>query len=288
MRRRHRPKQEPDNPDRWMVSYADFITLLFAFFVLMYAVSSDSEGKFEVLTSTLSKTFSTADQSASPSVGHVVASKPEKEVKDPSLSKLQDLARNKVMKQISEEVTSTLKPLIDQGVVDVTRNSLWVEINIKSNILFKSGDAILQVQARPTLAELAAVLRRFPNEIQVEGHTDNIPISNNVFPSNWELSAARAANVVNLLMTEGVAPERLSAIGYGEHRPLVVNDSDASRGKNRRVAVFILADDSARRIIDTTKAEAALNRYTPGQGGSPVASPTSQSMPVQPTILSPR
>lgn len=288
MRRRHRPKQESDNPDRWMVSYADFITLLFAFFVLMYAVSSDSEGKFEVLTSTLSKTFSTADQSASPSEGHVVASKPEEEVKDPSLSKLQDLARNKVMKQISEEVTSTLKPLIDQGVVDVTRNSLWVEINIKSNILFKSGDAILQVQARPTLAELAAVLRRFPNEIQVEGHTDNIPISNNVFPSNWELSAARAANVVNLLMTEGVAPERLSAIGYGEHRPLVVNDSDASRGKNRRVAVFILADDSARRIIDTTKAEAALNRYTPGQGGSPVASPTSQSMPVQPTILSPR
>lgn len=275
MRRRHRPKQDSDNPDRWMVSYADFITLLFAFFVVMYAVSSINEGKYQVLTSTLSKTFSKADQSASPTDGSVVSAEQEQEVKDPSLSKLQTLARNKVMEQISEDVTSALRPLIDQGVVDVTRNSLWVEINIKSNILFRSGDAILQVQARPALAELAAVLRRFPNEIQVEGHTDNIPISNAVYPSNWELSAARAANVVNLFMIEGVSPERMSAIGYGEYRPVVDNESDISRSKNRRVAVFILADDSARRVIDTTKAEAALQQVISTQEATP--SPASNS-----------
>lgn len=256
MQRKIRRHQEQDNPDRWMISYADFMTLLFAFFVVMYAISSINEGKYRILTSSLTTAFNRPGSTVSAMKTEHQLSEPREPVRDAPLEKLQELARNKVMSQISREVNTALKPLIDKGVVDVTRNALWVEINIKSNILFSSGEAILQQEAVPALARLAEVLKQFPNDIQVEGYTDNVPIRNSIYPSNWELSAARAANVVHLFMNQGVAPERMSAIGFGEYRPIAANDSEQGRTKNRRVSVFILADGSARRVIDTSKSEA--------------------------------
>lgn len=269
-RRARRPPQESDDQDRWLVSYADFITLLFAFFVVMYAISSVNEGKYRVLADSLTSAFKTTPRSMEPvQVGqHASVSSAQTATQavirttqtgDASLLRLQELARNKAMSQISKQVNEALKPLIDTGVVKVKQDSLWVEIDIKSNILFGSGDAIIQQQAVPALSRLAKVLEQFPNDIQVEGYTDNVPISTGVFPSNWELSAARAANVVHLFMNHGVTPGRMAAVGFGEYRPIADNRTESGRNINRRVAIIVLADSSARRVLDSVSSAKSKN-----------------------------
>ena len=123
-------------------------------------------------------------------------------------------------------------------------------MEINTAILYSSGSAALEREAYLPLQKLAGVLKELPNHIDVEGYTDNQPISTTVYPSNWELSAARAASVVQLFIQNGVAPERLSVIGYGEFRPKVANDTFAGRRQNRRVRVVILADKQARRMLE--------------------------------------
>ena len=154
------------------------------------------------------------------------------------------------MKQIAETVSKSVQPLIDKGLIKVTQHKLWVEIEMNTSILFSSADSELEEEAFPALRALAAALKTLPNSIDVEGHTDNIPINNEQFPSNWELSAARAASVVHLFTRYGVSPNRLSSIGYAEYRPIADNATSEGRLRNRRVKVVILADKNARRIVE--------------------------------------
>lgn len=273
-RRSHRlHHDEDDSHDRWLVSYADFVTLLFAFFVVMYAISTINEGKYRVLTDSIVDAFHgppraidpiTLDQPTYMLPMHDMSILPKTEETGPGVSysqndrketpapleKLQELASRNVMAQVVSEVEGSLNTLINDGDVTVTNNELWVEIDIKSKVLFDSGNAVLQTKAEGVLKELAGVLNKFPHSIQVEGFTDNVPISNSVFPSNWELSAARAANVVHLFSKSGIDPERMAAIGFGEYRPIAGNETPEGRAKNRRVAIVILADKSARHVID--------------------------------------
>lgn len=157
------------------------------------------------------------------------------------------------MAQVVTEVQGAMQDLIAAGDIKISSDELWVEIDIKSQILFDSGSALLQPTAMPVLEKLSGVLNKFNHSIQVEGFTDNVPIANAVYPSNWELSAARAANVVHLFMNNGVNPSRMAAIGFGEHRPIADNATLDGRMQNRRVAIVVLADDSARRILDLNK-----------------------------------
>lgn len=246
---------ESDNTERWMVSYADFVTLLFAFFVVMYAISSINEGKYRVLADTMTDAFKVAPKSPEPiQIG--------KESKTVSASSRSDIIQpvkvlpkpertyEREMKQIAETVSKSVQPLIDKGLINVTQHKLWVEIEMNSKILFSSADSELEDEALPALRALANVLKPLPNSIDVEGHTDNIPINNEIFPSNWELSSARAASVVNLFTRYGVKPERLSSIGYAEFRPAASNATADGRLRNRRVKVVILADKNARRIVE--------------------------------------
>jgi chemotaxis protein MotB len=143
---------------------------------------------------------------------------------------------------IADRLTATLAPLIDRGMITVRRTELWIEVEINSDILFTTGSATLDVRARDTLSSLAQVLHDAPNGVRVEGHTDNIPIATTMFPSNWELSAARAASVVHLFADQGVQPARLAMVGYGQFRPREDNASAEGRNRNRRVMVIILAD----------------------------------------------
>ncbi len=256
MRKRKPIPLESDNTDRWMVSYADFVTLLFAFFVVMYAMSSVNEGKYRVLTDTMTEAFKVAPKSPDPiQIGKenkvVSSSKPSIEVIKPIkiLSKSQRTYERE-MKQIAETVSKSVQPLIEQGLIKVTQNKLWVEIEMNSKILFSSADSELEEEAFPALRALAGVLKKLPNSIDVEGHTDNLPINNELFPSNWELSAARAASVVHLFTRYGVNPRRLSSIGYAEFRPVASNSTAEGRVRNRRVKVVILADKNARRIVE--------------------------------------
>ncbi len=250
-----RKRAEPhENHERWLVSYADFITLLFAFFVVMYSISSVNEGKYRVLSDTLVAAFKTPPKSPKPiNVGETAQpSGAVGRAPDPAHIQLPPRPAEPPeaqMARIATRVTRALAPLIAQDRVKVTRNKLWVKIEMDNSLLFDVGSADLQSPAIPALEKLARELAPLPNYIEIEGHTDNVPIRNEIYPSNWELSAARAASVVHLFMDVGVAPERLAAIGFGEFRPLADNDTAAGRRRNRRVAIVILADRNARRMM---------------------------------------
>lgn len=256
MARKKSITHEADNTDRWMVSYADFVTLLFAFFVVMYAISSVNEGKYRVLSDTMTEAFKVAPKSPEPiQIGKenkVVSSSkaPDKIIKPIKILPKSERTYEREMKQIAETVSKSVQPLIDKGLIKVTQHKLWVEIEMNTKILFSSASSELEDEAFPALKALAGALKTLPNSIDVEGHTDNLPINTELFPSNWELSASRAASVVNLFTRYGVNPRRMSSIGYAEYRPVSSNATAEGRLRNRRVKVVILADKNARRIVE--------------------------------------
>jgi chemotaxis protein MotB len=145
---------------------------------------------------------------------------------------------------VAEQVTRAMSGLVAAGEVNVRRYQNWVAVDISTDILFGSGVARVSDSAIPVLQHLADALKPFPNAIRVEGHTDDRPIKTATFPSNWELSAARAASVVHLFMDRGVAADRLAVMGFGQYRPTTSNANITGRNANRRVAVVILGGDN--------------------------------------------
>ncbi|VAX13766.1 Flagellar motor rotation protein MotB [hydrothermal vent metagenome] len=255
MSRRRRRQEEHENTDRWLVSYADFITLLFAFFVVMYSMSSINEGKYRVLSDTMEEAFKTPPKSPDPiQIGkeRKTLKTVETTVNEISLIGIKPdiISRAQQMERIADDLQKNLAPLVNKKLIKITRDKLWVKVEMNNRILFASGKAHLSERGYPILEELAEVVRNLPNHIDVEGHTDNRPISTPTYPSNWELSAARAASVVHLFTRNGVDPKRLSAIGYGQFRPVADNNTAQGRRRNRRVVVVILADKNARRMME--------------------------------------
>jgi chemotaxis protein MotB len=262
MARRRKKQPEHANHERWIVSYADFITLLFAFFVVMYSVSSVNEGKYRVLSQTLTTAFQETGRSLEPiqvgdqqqQSGEMIGAEQSAliEIDDrigPGTyddSGESDSAMNlpsdegQRMRFLAATIEDMLEPYVEQDLVDVSFTENRVRVNMKDKMLYASGSAHLSNTAVTALRDISRVLATVPNAIQVEGNTDNRPIHTEEFPSNWELSAARAASVVHLLTRMGVDPSRLSAIGYGEHRPSASNDTEAGRAKNRRVTLVIM------------------------------------------------
>jgi len=255
---RKRRHEEHENLERWLISYADFITLLFAFFVVMYAISSVNEGKYRVLSDTLISAFNENPKVLQPiQVGDdgvkadpTVLRQDSASMGPPSVIDLpKSGSPDAALQAIADDFEKTLQPLIDKDLIDITRDKNWVEIEINTSLLFASGSADLEDEARPVLRRLADTLKKYPNAIQVEGFTDNLPINTYLYPSNWELSAARAASVVHLFMNEGVEPDRMAAIGYGEYRPIADNATPEGRRKNRRVVLVIMKNAMERRTL---------------------------------------
>lgn len=251
MIRRKPLDDEIENPDRWLVSYADFITLLFAFFVVMYAISSVNQGKYTQLTSSMGNAFSgespTEQNANSLRKGKAGDSKLKGQQK--SLIKPLPLTHlyNEKMRREREAMTkmgidlsNTLTPLISEGKVRVVQNNKGIRIDIHDSLLFSPGSAELADAATGVMGEIAAVIKDNQRMIQVEGHTDNVPIHNATFFSNWELSAVRASSVVRLLSEQGIAENRLSALGFGSVQPISENDTPLGRARNRRVSIMIL------------------------------------------------
>jgi chemotaxis protein MotB len=280
---RKRRHEEHENLERWLISYADFVTLLFAFFVVMYSISSINEGKYRVLSDTLLAAFHTPPKTLQPiQVGTEGISGDPSALKDKDrrgkpnpVQMIRPGPANTPLRQIADEFRQALSPLIDKKLINIHRDDLWVEVEINNSILFPSGSAQLEEAALPVLQKLADILGKYPNHIQVEGFTDNLPISTIAFPSNWELSAARAASVVHVFMRQGVQGERMAAIGYGQYRPVASNATPEGRNKNRRVAVVILADADARRVLDikrNAKSDAAAAQVVQdAESGTPAA-----------------
>lgn len=250
MARKKRP-EEHENHERWLVSYADFITLLFAFFVVMYAISSLNEGKYRVLSDSLVDAFKRAPSSQEPI--RVVREQPRSTKPSVILPPIvvrktdpeQEAKRKKEeekMKGIATDLLKVMEPLMKEGQVRVTQSPLGISIEINASVLFAPGQALLQNPSIEVLTAVAQVAAGVPNAIHIEGHTDNIPISTPAYPSNWELSTARASSVVRLFIENGVSPARLMAIGFADQRPVEPNDSNAGRGRNRRVTIMIEPD----------------------------------------------
>jgi chemotaxis protein MotB len=147
--------------------------------------------------------------------------------------------------RVADELETALRSLVDANLVAVRRHEFWLEVEVKTDILFASGVATLSNTANPALDALAVTLAKYPNPVRVEGHTDNQPINTKYYPSNWELSAARAASVVHRFARGGLSPSRLSVIGFGEYRPAEPNSTAAGRNANRRVVIVILAGEGA-------------------------------------------
>ncbi|MES2106618.1 MAG: flagellar motor protein MotD [Pseudomonadota bacterium] len=234
--------EEPENHDRWLVSYADFITLLFAFFVVMYAISSLNEGKYRVLSNALTGAFGKV-MITTPKQPEVAPSPTLKLDPLPIVRKNAEMLRKEreQMTGVARDILAVLEPLVREGKVRVTQTSRGVTIDINASVLFAPGEAKLNEDSNQALKAIASVLKSDKHAIQVEGHTDNMPIKNSIFPSNWELSAVRASTVVRLFSENGVDEERLTAVGQGPKQPVGPNDTPEGRSRNRRVTVTILA-----------------------------------------------
>lgn len=278
-RRRRHQHEEHVNHEAWAIPYGDLVTLLLAFFVVMYAISSVNEGKYRVLSDSLFAAFRGSPRTLQPvqvgekAVGsgadiqmtivqQAMLEGQPRSMLEPSPINVND-SRSSIrrtstydsetqqseaavlqLEAVAQEVEQAMAGLVQQQLIAVRRHRLWVEVEIRTDILFPSGVATLSPDAGNVLRQLAETLKPFPNPIRVEGHTDNRPISTSAFPSNWELSSARAASVVHLFTRTGLAPARLAVIGLGEYRPAQSNTTPEGRNANRRVLLVILSGNA--------------------------------------------
>lgn len=261
MSRRHR-HEEHENHEAWAIPYGDLVTLLLAFFVVMYAISTVNEGKYRALSDSLSAAFkgtprtpdpiAIGDRMVSPKKGETGIVPSGSLVGNPNTAVVQNSPGNAEvplqqhgmsrMDEIVGQIESAMAEQIENSSISVRRNGDGVEIELRTDSLFPSGSAKLAPSSLPIMQKLAETLQTLPYAMRVEGHTDDRPINTALFPSNWELSAARAATVVHLFTEHGVDASRLAVIGLGEFRPEADNSTEAGRSANRRVRVIILSD----------------------------------------------
>jgi chemotaxis protein MotB len=235
-----------------MVSYADFITLLFAFFVVMYAISSINEGKYKVFSVSVNQAFG-ANGKAGEGSG-IRLSEEEmyfKSLVDRRNARLAEKQRkqNERMQNLAKTLNETMDKFVKNGQMNVSQTGRGVELEINASALFNVGEAEIQPEAKKTLAEAAKVLADNDYAIEVEGHTDNVPISTARFPSNWELSSARASSVVRLFIDQGIAAKRLRAVGSADNRPVLPNDTAEGRARNRRVTITVLTPEAEPALV---------------------------------------
>lgn len=237
---RKKYEEEPDNHERWLVSYADFITLMFAFFVVMYALSSLNIGKYRILSNSISIAFGKPPPVVNDELQAMIPIRPGQAVGKQRPSEA--LRREKeYMTGMARSLMDALAPLVREGKVRVIQNARGVSVEINASVLFAPGEAKLAAESSEALKVIATLLKDDPHLIQVEGHTDNVPIRNSVFPSNWELSSVRASSVVRLFIENGIEEKRMTAVGHGPNQPVGQNTTPDGRARNRRVAITILS-----------------------------------------------
>ena len=267
MSRKREHEEEKENGERWLLTYSDLITLLMIFFVVLYSMSKVDAQKFQAVAESLNKalgggTPSKIELSSSPAgpslfqtgTPSAKTTAPGKG-KDPNNSIYTDPTASGENKNVgqgdadAEKMSiDSIKAKLDKFAVDNGFQATLVTsveerglvVSIQETLLFESGSAVITAQARSILEKVSTVLATAPNQIKVEGHTDNLPIKTSQFPSNWELSVIRSTNVVQILQRDGITPDHLSAAGYGEYRPIASNSTDTGRSKNRRIDLIIL------------------------------------------------
>ncbi|WP_293395742.1 flagellar motor protein MotD [Nevskia sp.] len=273
---RKRGHEEHANHEAWAIPYGDLVTLLLALFVVLYSMSSVNEGKYRVLSDSLNEAFGGKPRAAQPiQIGDQpprgdkpALIRPLPKMTTPPLKVLSTGKPAGELQLMADQVHKAMADLIDKNLIRVRRTELALEIEIGTDILFPSGVADISTAARPVLARLAAILEPFPNSIRVEGHTDDLPIATVAYPSNWQLSSARAASVVALFMGQGIAPVRMSVAGFGEYRPLAANDTADGRNRNRRVLI----------VIPRTEPPTITAAFDDGDASDPSTTPLAQQL----------
>ncbi len=255
---RRRKKQEPENEggmERWLITYADLITLLMIFFILMYTMSQVDARKYAAVANSLSVVLTgqalSVLETQGPSLVEGISGQQVPE--GPGAVPAQQGELDEVKRMIAEFIKTKdmeANQQEGQGNAAITKLSEHIivyeqerglVISFKDTLLFASASDQLTPRAQQIIQEVGKALVGLPNYIRVEGHTDDVPINTSRFPSNWELSVLRASNVVHVLNEDvGMPADRLSIIGYGEYRPLVANEDAVSRSMNRRVDIVIL------------------------------------------------
>ncbi len=212
-------------PDRhrWLISYADYMTLLCAFFIMLYSVELLDENKYQAVKEALDGMFSTKALEILP---------------QPATSTTV-LENNNGMMPLYQTITQQLQVFIDSNELIIEQEGEWVKIRIKADTLFPAGGWEISDEMMDVIEKLAITIRPIPNEINIAGHTDDVPISNATIVSNWDLSALRAVAVVRAFELFGIAPQRMAAMGFSYHQPIFPNNSDEHRLANRRVEILI-------------------------------------------------
>jgi len=242
------------NHERWLISYADFITLLFAFFVVMFASSRLDRKKIAIVAASFDSYLRG---------GNTASRGPRRALPEPVQKDLQEKAAGYASEQKNpaaaakaltmaelrpskEKLEVELFQEVSAGKLELSLQPRGLVLSLKESAFFAPGQDAVSPQARPILSKVSEALRQIPGQIRLEGHTDNTPIRSARFPSNWQLSTARSVSVLKLLTGEFQLPlERFAVAGYGEHNPLESNDSNRGRAKNRRVDLVILTQAAA-------------------------------------------
>lgn len=251
---------EHSNDERWLLTYADMMTLLVAFFIMMYAMSIMNQAKFQQLAISVRSGFGGSITSGAPTIiqqGGGITGAPSivsnsretsPQIPAPQDSLITAMQRNIQVRQDTDRLDHAQKVMQDyiqrhqlQNVMQVKRDERGLIVTVMTDkMLFAAGDADLRPAEMGLLDKVAQVIRTVPNHVRVEGHTDNLPIHTVRFPSNWELSAVRATTVLRYFESRQIPANRLEAAGYADQHPVVPNDTDLHRGMNRRVEVVIL------------------------------------------------
>ena len=254
----HRIKsKQSQHLDRWLVSYADYMTLMFALFVVLYAMAVVKEDNFDVLSESLGEIFHLKGEEGTGTTGtgelkHQVSQQqsqqgndllpekgPEQLENNLTITQQTNKKLGKPLAALRQDLETALKQLVDAGIAKLDVNDDWLTIELSSGLLFGSGSATANLSAEVVVEEVAKVLAEVNNYIQVRGYTDDLAINNELFSSNWELSAARAAVVTGLLNRYGVAQERLAIEANGANQPVASNETAEGRARNRRVVVAL-------------------------------------------------
>ena len=238
-----------DYINRWVISYADFVTMLLALFMVMFATSHMGATKIKDVNKSIQKVFT--NQSVIQNTKEINTDENVKNVE-------QDVKKEGILEDTGDSILEGKNGILDSEAVmeqikkdinvdtsvKVLKSDRGVVIRLNDTMLFDPGSAIIKSEAMATLQKISGSLEKFQNPIVIEGHTDSMPIRNEKYPSNWELSTARATNIIKyMVQTYKLPPSRLSAVGYGEYMPIESNDSPIGRAKNRRVDIIVLSSD---------------------------------------------
>jgi chemotaxis protein MotB len=251
MAQHHRRKKPPDGPnhERWLVSYADFITLLFAFFVVMFATAQTDNAKAQAVSESVKRALEgeSFKDTLSMLMGEktnlkTIGQRPEAGGAKPGIADQSGLTLAELLPILSK----ALRPETQSGRLALHMTSRGLTISFTQAALFPSGEDEIAPDSYPTVQKIADAMNRVRNPARAEGHTDSIPIHNSRFRSNWELSAARSIALMELFTKFGVARERLSIAGYADTAPVDSNDTEEGRRRNRRVDIVILNESAAK------------------------------------------